>query len=242
MNKLLDEVLNAYGGVERWRSISSIKAQGHVSGLLPKRFPGTKLADVTFGIDTGVQRTVIDGFPGDGQKGVFDEGAARIQTADGQTVAGRSNPREAFFGLSGVRRNFRWDPLDTTYFAGYASWNYLAAPFLLTREGVRVSQGKSWTERGETWRRLHAEFPPTFHTHSTHQTFYIDDDGLIRRHDFVAVAVGKWASAALYCDDHRIVEGLTFAFRRRVLPRGPANRSLSKPTLLTLAFDTIEVA
>lgn len=242
MNQLLEKVLAAYGGVERWHSISSIRASGHVSGLLPRRFPGTKLANVTFGIHTAAQRTMIGGFPQDGKQAVFEDGEVRIQTDDGEPVASRSNPRAAFFGLQGIRRNFRWDPLDTAYFAGYASWNYLTAPFLLTGDSVQVSEGKPWTEDGETWHRLHAEFPAGFHTHSAYQTFYIDSGGLIRRHDFVAETVGRWASAALYCDDHRQVDGLTFAHQRCILPRGPGNRSLPKPTLLTLTFDTIEVA
>src|SRR5687768_6152085 len=101
VSQLLDDVLDAYGGAERWRSVSSIIAAGHVKGLLPRRFPGTKLANVTFNIDTAGQRTVIDGFPTSAQRAIFDEGAARIQTLDGHEVSARSNPREAFFGPSG---------------------------------------------------------------------------------------------------------------------------------------------
>jgi hypothetical protein len=65
--------------------------------------------------------------------------------------------------------------------------------------------------------------------------------GLIRRHDFVAEAMGKWAKAALYCDRHRQIGGLTFPTRRRALPRGPGGRVLFRPTLLALDFDEIEI-
>lgn len=64
---------------------------------------------------------------------------------------------------------------------------------------------------------------------------------LIRRHDFVAEPVGSWAKAALYCDQHREFDGLTFPTRRRVLPRGPGGRVPSRPTLLALDFDDIEI-
>jgi hypothetical protein len=36
---------------------------------------------------------------------------------------------------------------------------------------------------GEEWRRLHVVWPSYPATHSTDQTLYIGDDGVIRRHD-----------------------------------------------------------
>ena len=72
-------------------------------------------------------RTVLDPFPRDGQRGVFERGAARIESRDG-AVLSRAGRAGAFFGRSGLRRNLRWDALDSVYFAGYAMWNYLTAP------------------------------------------------------------------------------------------------------------------
>jgi hypothetical protein len=242
VTRLLDEVLTAHGGAERWQSISTITARGRVKGLLPTRFAGNKLAACTFRVRAAEQHTVIDGFPQAGKRAVFNQGDVRIETGNAEQLAARRDARAAFFGLSGVRRNVHWDPLDTAYFAGYASWDYLTAPLLLTWDGVEVREGQIWRERDETWRRLEVQFPPGFHTHCKRQTFYVDDNGLIRRHDFVAEAVGKWAKAALYCDRHRQIGGLTFPTRRRVLPRGPGGRVHSRPTLLALDFDEIEIS
>ena len=172
---------------------------------------------------------------------MFDRGDGRIEPSDAEQPDNRTDPRSAFFGLSGLRRNVHWDRLDVAYFAGYASWNYLTAPLLLTREGITVIEGEPWQESGQQWRRLEATFPAQIHTHCQKQTFYVDTDGLIRRHDFVAKAVGSWAKATLYCDQHRHVDGLIFPTRRRVLPRGPGGRVLSRPTLLDLDFDEIEI-
>lgn len=178
-------------------------------------------------------------------------GAGRWRSVSAITARGRldgllpqrfpGNKLARFFGLSGVRRNVRWDPLDTAYFAGYASCNYLTAPFLLTCDGVTVTECEPWRESGQQWRRLLATFPAHLHTHCRQQTFYVDPDGLIRRHDFVAEPVGTWARAALYCDQHRRLDGLTFPTRRRVLPRGPGDRALPRPTLLALEFDEIDI-
>lgn len=37
MNELLDEVLAAHGGAQRWQSVSAITARGRLAGLLPDR-------------------------------------------------------------------------------------------------------------------------------------------------------------------------------------------------------------
>ncbi|MCD2152386.1 hypothetical protein ABZU78_04910 [Rhodococcus erythropolis] len=241
MNELLDEVLTAHGGVEHWQSVSAITARGRLGGLLPQRFPGNKLAKFTVEVEVAEQRTVLQDFPRVGECAVFDKGVVRIETRDGEELGSRTDPRSAFFGLSGVRRNLHWDALDTAYFAGYAFWNYLTAPLLLARDDITVAEAEPWQESGQQWRRLQATFAPAIDTHCRQQTFYVDNGGLIRRHDFVAEPVGNWAKAALYCDQHREFDGLTFPTRRRVLPRGPGGRVLSRPTLLALDFDDIEI-
>lgn len=241
MNELLDEVLTAHGGVEHWQSVSAITARGRLGGLLPQRFPGNKLAKFTVEVEVAEQRTVLQDFPRVGECAVFDKGVVRIETRDGEELGSRTDPRSTFFGLSGVRRNLHWDALDTAYFAGYAFWNYLTAPLLLARDDITVAEAEPWQESGQQWRRLQATFAPAIDTHCRQQTFYVDNGGLIRRHDFVAEPVGKLAKAALYCDHHRQFDGLTFPTRRRVLPRGPGGRVLSRPTLLALDFDDIEI-
>jgi hypothetical protein len=242
MSALLDEVLTAHGGAERWQSVSTITARGRLEGLLPKRFAGNKLSNFTFQVQVAEQHTVLHDFPHAGKRAVFDRGDVRIESHDGEQFDTRTDPRSAFFGLSGIRRNVHWDPLDVAYFAGYASWNYLTAALLLTRDDIAVTEGEPWQESGQIWRRLQATFPAQIDTHCRQQTFYVDTDGLIRRHDFVAEPVGKWAKAALFCDQHRQFDGLIFPTRRRVLPRGHAGRVFPRPIFLALDFDEIEIA
>jgi hypothetical protein len=178
MTALLDEVLEAHGGLARWRKARTVQARVRTGGLLIRtRVPGNRLADSHLTVYVQEPRTVLDPFPRDGQRGVFERGAARIEGYDGEVLSSRADPRAAFFGRSGVRRNLRWDALDSVYFAGYAMWNYLTFPYLLTHEGVEVGEGDTWSEGAETWRRLHASFPPDINTHSPRQTFYVDAGG-----------------------------------------------------------------
>ncbi|MCV7358146.1 hypothetical protein [Mycolicibacterium fluoranthenivorans] len=241
MDGLLNDVINAHGGAQRWQSVSSITARGRLGGLLPRRFPGNKLANFTVEVQPDEPRTVLRDFPRTGENAVFDRGEVRIENHAGETLGTRTNPRAMFFGLSGFRRNLRWDPLDVAYFAGYAFWNYLTVPMLLTRNDITVTEGESWQECGQQWRRLLATFPALIDTHCRQQSFYVDAAGLIRRHDFLAEPIGAWATAALYCSQHRSVDGLIFPTRRRVLPRSPGTRVLARPTLLALDFDEIEI-
>jgi hypothetical protein len=238
---LLDEVLAAHGGLDRWRAVTALTAHGRFGGLLRSRFPGNRMANVNVRVQLAEQHIVFDGFPHEDQRAVFDRGDVRIETFDGELIEARRNARAAFAGRGGIRRNLRWDALDVAYFAGYAWWNYLSTPMLLTRDGVTVVEGATWAEAGEHWRRLEVSFPPNIHTHSRRQTIYVDASGLIRRHDYVAEPVGRWAHAAHYCDEHRQVAGLVFPTRRRVRPRAPGGRSLPKPLLVGLDIDHIEI-
>jgi hypothetical protein len=241
MSGLIEEVLDAHGGLERWRAVTALAAHGRFGGLLSSRFPGNRMANVNVRVQLAQQHTVFHGFPEEDQRAVFDRGDVRIETRDGEPISARRNPRAAFAGLGALRRNVRWDALDAAYFAGYAWWNYLSMPMLLMRDGVSVTEGDTWSEAGDRWRRLEVSFPADIHTHSQRQTFYVDGAGRIRRHDYVAEPVGRWARAAHYCDDPRPFAGLVFPTRRRVRPRGPGGRALPRPTLVALDIDRIDV-
>ena len=111
-----------------------------------------------------------------------------------------------------------------------------------SREGVTVTEGDTWPEAGEQWRRLAVTFGPDIHTHSRRQTFYTDAAGLIRRHDYVAEPIGRWARAAHYCDNHRHFAGLVFPTRPTGAPTW-TRRSISwpGPILVGLDIDQIDI-
>jgi hypothetical protein len=242
VSALLDEVLEAHGGLERWRAARSVHARVRAGGFLIRtRVPGNRFADYRLTVDVQKPLAVMDPFPKAGQRGVFERGRARVETDAGNVVASRDDPRAAFFGRAGLRRNLRWDALDSTYFAGYAMWNYLTTPLLLTNDGVEVSEGDPWEEQGERWRRLEVSFPEGLDTHSRRQSFYFDPQGRLRRHDYVAEVVGRWARAAHYCADHAQAGGLVFPTRRWVHPIGLRNRSLPFPTMVWIELSELQV-
>jgi hypothetical protein len=193
-------------------------------------------ADVRF--STEVPTAIFEGFPRPGHRGYFEQGSVRIEPSGDDQPLRRADARQAF---SALRHKVIWDTLDTLYFIGYALWNYICTPFMLTRPGFQLRQGAAWREGGETWQRLHVTFPPDIPTHSREQTLYFDDSGLLRRLDYTAEVFSRWARAANYCFDYREMSGIMVPTRRRVTLRGPAGRPLPGPTMVWIHIDDFEL-
>ena len=66
---------------------------------------------------------------------------------------------------------------------------------------------------------IEVELPADLHTHSPRQTFYFEEDGLLRRHDYVADIAGAWARGAHFWTDFVTVAGVQMAGVRHVVAR-----------------------
>jgi hypothetical protein len=128
--------------------------------------------------------------------------------------------------------------LQLAYFAGYAMWTYLNIPFLLARPGVESEEVEPWQELGETWRRLKIRFPADIATHSTEQTLYFDQQGLLKRQDY-NVEIDGTAGAAHYVYDHKESSGIIFPTKRRVFRRQPDGRPAPEPLIISIDLDRI---
>jgi hypothetical protein len=120
-------------------------------------------------------------------------------------------------------------------------WTYVSTPFVFARQDYALRELEPWQEGGQSWRRLAVTFPDGVHTHSREQVFYIDADGLIRRHDYTAEPFGGWAKAVHYCLEHRTFDGLVVPTRRRVYPRRRDNRPRSGPLLVWVEAGDVSV-
>ena len=241
MSDLLDLVLRAHGGVGRWRQATTIHAKAVVGGVVwPLRQQEGVFADTDLTLDVQRQKVVFANFTGEGRRGVYTPDRVAIEDADGTVLAERDHPRDAFSGLGPTGA---WDSLHAVYFGGYALWNYLTVPYLLTHPGVRTEEVEPWREGGEQWRRLRAEFPAEIATHSTEQTFYYDESGLLRRHDYrVEIMGASPRPSAHYTQAHRTVAGLVFPTHRYVVPTAEDNTALASPIFITIELGEITVA
>lgn len=233
---LLEEVLEAHGGLARWQGAETLTARVRSGGFaFRSHFTGRALAEFEATVSTREPRSVLAPYPGPGRHGVFTPGEVRIESDGGEVIASRSDPRAAFRGL---RHNIWWDDLDTLYFAGYAIWNYLNAPFLFAEQGYETRE----IEPREGCRRLAVRFPEGVPTHSRDQVFWFDDELRLHRHDYTAEPFGGWARAAHLCLEHERFDGLLFATSRRVYPRGPGGRPLPFPTLVWIEIGRVALS
>ena len=76
-------------------------------------------------------------------------------------------------------------------------------------------------------------------THSTVQTFYIDSQGLLKRHDYDAEGLNN-SPAAHYVHDYQQVSGILVPTRRRVRRRQSDGTPAPDPFLVTIDLSAVE--
>jgi hypothetical protein len=228
---LAELAISAHGGLSAWEQAEEVAVQISSGGFaFASKLQGHAVRGVDARIATRGQRVVFEPYPSAGHRGVLEEdGSVRVEMGAGAVAEARRNPRAAF---SDLRHRLWWDRMDILYFGTYAMWTYISAPFVFLREGYELQELEPWEEQGQRWRRLSVRFPDGIQTHCREQIFYVDLEGLIRRHDYTAEPFGDWAKAAHYCFDHQAFGGLLLPTRRVVFPRRSDNRPRSRPRLV----------
>jgi hypothetical protein len=229
MKDLLSFTIEAHGGLENWNRFSKISARIKASGMTweRKQQPGI-LDDINVIADTRIQSVLYQPNYDQEIQIAFDASRVALETRTGETIEELLLPRQSF---NGHLRATPWTRLQAFYFASYAIWTYLNAPFNFLNEGYSTREIEPWEENGERWRRLEVTFPESIATHSTVQTFYIDETGLIRRHDY-NVEISENVASAHYLFDHIEVQGIKIPTRRRVYVRKDDNTSIQPEPLL----------
>lgn len=238
MDPLAQEIIAAHGGLDQWKRFTALSAHLVQGGVLwPLKGVGGVLDDTTVTIDLTRQHASHAPFGDAGRKSSFTAHRVELQAADGALLEALSDPRASFAGHG---LDTPWTELQLAYFAGYAMWTYLTVPFVLAEPGFVTQALDPWEQDGETWRRLAVTFPESIATHSTQQTLYVDDKGLLRRHDYDVAIAGDTPGAHLI-SDYVEVQGLKFPTRRRIFPRQPDGTAMAEPLVVSIDLDRIEL-
>ena len=238
---LLQEAVDAHGGLERWQSVKEISFSAATGGIalpLKLQFGAFRNYRGIVSADAEHPYAAFTPHPQEPLQGVFQDGTVRVLAPGGRVVSEIKDPRSRFSDLTHM---FIWDPLDSLYFGGYAMWNYMNLPFLLTAPGIELFEVEPWEEGEHRLRRLHAVFPAHFHTHSREQTFYFNEQGLLVRHDYTAEVFGSWAKAVHYSVGHKEFGGLVFPTVGRVFPRKADNTPLTFINLVSIDIEDIKL-
>jgi hypothetical protein len=228
MTSLLDGVLAAHGGLERWRAYTTMQAT-IVSGGMLWEIKGQPQDPAPRRMTVALQRewASVQPFGAADQKTDFTPERVAIEKLDGAVVAERVDPRTSF---AGHELTTPWDPLQRAYFNGYALWTYLTTPFFMTLPGFAVTEIDPIEDNGEQWVGLQAHFPDPFASHSRLQEFYFDNDLLLRRHDYRVDVAGGFA-AIQYVYDIVEADGIKLPSKRRAY-RCDANGELIADELM----------
>ncbi len=120
-------------------------------------------------------------------------------------------------------------------------WTDLTQPFTFALPGFQTSELPPWDEAGQRWRRLSVVWPSNLATHSTEQTLYFDDDGLLARRDY-DVEISGGTSGAHYVSDYAEVAGIKLPTKHRIFPRTPDGDSLPEPLIVSIDLSEIAFA
>jgi hypothetical protein len=223
---LLDDAIEASGGMSRWKELERFTLQLSIDGaLLSGVGQAGRFREMAAEGSTGAQSVRFTGFADPGKCGLYQPHYVSIESPEGNVLRAWHNPHQSFRDQA---KNAPWDELYLVFFCGFSVWNYLTTPFLFAQSDVKVEELAPWHEHGQLWRRLRAMFPATIVTHSSEQIFYFDDEGLQRRTDHLLLE----SKVAQYSWAHQPFGGIVVPTLRRSLALWPDGTVISKPALL----------
>jgi hypothetical protein len=240
-SELLELAIEAHGGHTRWREVTRITATVSSGGVLwaSRGHPGA-FDDVAVTIEAHAQSCSMARLTGPDRRGVFAPDRVAIETAKGQLIEERQNPRASFDRSTDAP----WDDIHLAYFAGYAMWTYLTVPFLLARPGFLTEELNPSEENGETRRTLRVKFPSHITSHSSEQVFHFGPDGLLRRRDYtpeVLIGDSGHLAVAHYTNDHKRYDGISFPTQRHAVALHPDGTTVPEPVLVAIDINHVTV-
>ena len=236
-NGLLTAVIDAHGGMARWREREKIEATiVSGGGFFPLKGVIQDSEPRRMAVWLHEERSSVLPYGAPDQRTMFTPDRIAIEKLDGTLVAERRDPKDSF---AGHQMSTPWDELHRAYFNGEALWTYLTTPFLLAMDGVRVEETDPWQEGSELWRVMRAYFPGSIETHSLVQDFFFADDLTLRRHDYSVNIAGGFAAAQL-TSDCITAGGIRLPTRRRAYTRGSDRRPILE--MLMVSIDISDVS
>ena len=231
MQDLSQFAIDAHGGLDRFRQFSFLSAHLKQGGVLwALKGKPTVLENANVRVNLKEEAVSHWPFAPTQNHSVFTPARVTIETPENTVVEELNDPRPSF---AGYEMETPWSNAQVAYFAGYTMWTYLTSPFILRQAGVTYEEVEPWQEQDEIWRRLLVTFPDRIATHSKKQTFYFDNKGLLRRHDYEVEIQGS-NPAARYLLDPVEVQGIVLPSKMRIYPRKADNTPAPDPLIVSV--------
>lgn len=236
MLELVEDVINAHGGLAAWRRFSQVRADLVQGGALwALKGKDGILGTTTVSVATDRQWASHAPFGTLADRSEFTGDRIALLDADGSVLASDDRARDSFAGHT---LETPWTDLQLAFFAGCAMWTYLNTPFLLAWDGVECEDAGPWQENGEIWHKIDVRYPDGLEVFSKAQAIYVGPDLLVRRLDYDVEIAGN-TPGAHYVSDYVTVSGIRFPTRRRIFPRLPDGTSLTEPLVVSIDLSGI---
>lgn len=238
--ELVDRIIRAHGGIERWQAVETVMARVSMGGLeFTSRLHPAPLRDVEVCVTAGTPVLSMAGYPAEGQVAHFQPSRVWIERADGHIEEERAAPGATFRTL---RHWFLWDRLDIVYYCGVTLWQALCLPFSLLRSGCELTElAPEDMARGERLYPLRVVYPADVPCFASEQTYYADAAGLLHRVDSSPQLYGTWLRVSQLLEGHEMFEGFVHATRRHVHPCSLGGHPLRSVPLSWMHLDDISV-
>jgi hypothetical protein len=138
MSDLLEAVIEAHGGLERWNQLETISARLVQGGALrARKGQDGVLDDVVVTASLHREQASHHPFGAAGRRSSFTPGRVAILNGDGSVIEALDRPRASFAGHT---LETPWSTLQLAYFVGTAMWTYLTQPFTLAPPGFETTE------------------------------------------------------------------------------------------------------
>lgn len=235
--ELLEKLLLAHGGLDRWRYVQRFTLYMSIGGeLIHDKCGATTLKDIVVQGSTQEQFLEIIGFTASDLIARYQPDSVVLEGRDNGCI---SEQRLSHAEFRGRLLATTWDELLLAYFCGSAIWNYIALPFCLADSDVHTEELAPIRVRAETWGRLKARFPQRLATYSTEQMFYINGGSLLRRHDYASPCDSHTRIAQEFWG-HQRFSGILVPTLSRQLAVEADGAVIARPALVDIeVFDAI---
>jgi hypothetical protein len=178
LSSLLDQILEAHGGLHQWSKLSDLVTEIQMEGhLCPAPAPSMMIPRSQAFFSLRQQRIVI-----------LIDGADQRLLIEPHLVSffSERNTHLEVFSVSEIApfvacAEDNLDLIRTAYTLGLAVRQYVMAPFLYASPGFTVEEINPWHEDGEILRVLRIGFPSDIGALAQVQYAYFGADGLLRR-------------------------------------------------------------
>jgi hypothetical protein len=231
---LLNEVLDAAGGLNKWNTLTRFVSHLSMDGaLLARRGKAALLEEAVAEGSTRTASIRLQGFPATDCEACMEPGQIRIEQLNGEVLCERLERRPDF------DEEAKWDELQLSYFCCVSIWNCMTVPFLLTYPGVIVEEIPATVGKANSkLHRLRASFPSHIDALGFEQTYHFDEALLLRQVDY---HVDGARVISDYCSAHHEFSGLVIPTLRRSVQQGAYNMGGARIVDIEI-FDTMFAA